>query len=73
MANNVQMQCQIVDYIDVLSATGGMANEACAFYTCLASLLCEKWSEPYTAVLCDGMTSMLLVFLFVTFCHLMCD
>ena len=24
-----------------------MANEACDFYKRLASLLCEKWSEPY--------------------------
>jgi len=35
----------------ILSPTGGMGNEACALYKFLASLLCEKWSEPYTAVM----------------------
>ena len=28
----------------VFSASGEMADEACAFYKCLASLLCDKWS-----------------------------
>ena len=31
----------------VLSATGGMANEASHFYKRLASRLAEKWDEPY--------------------------
>ena len=35
----------------VFSASGEMADEACAFYKCLASLLCDKWSEAYAAVM----------------------
>jgi len=35
----------------LFSATGGMADEACAFYNRLASLLCDKWSETYAAVM----------------------
>ena len=35
----------------VFSATGGMGHEANIFYKRLASLLCEKWKDPYAAVL----------------------
>ena len=35
----------------VFSATGGMADEACAFYKRVASLLCDKWSEMYASVM----------------------
>jgi len=35
----------------VFSATGGMADEACAFYKRLASLLCDKWCETYASVM----------------------
>jgi hypothetical protein len=31
----------------VLSATGGMANEATTFYKRLASCLATKWDQPY--------------------------
>ena len=36
----------------VLSATGGLANEATAFYKRLASLLSSKWRELYSVVIC---------------------
>ena len=36
----------------VLSATGGMGNEATIFYKCLASLLTQKWDFPYSTTLC---------------------
>ena len=36
----------------VLSATGGMGNEATIFYKCLASLLAQKWDFPYSTTLC---------------------
>ena len=32
----------------VLSATGGMANEATVFYKRLASCLATKWDQPYS-------------------------
>ena len=35
----------------VFSATGGMSHEATVFYKRLASLLSQKWKEPYAAVL----------------------
>ena len=35
----------------VFSATGGMGNEATIFYKIIASLLSEKWKEPYISVL----------------------
>ena len=35
----------------VLSATGGMGNEATTFYKRLASLLAEKWDSPYSLTL----------------------
>ena len=35
----------------IFSATGGMSDEACAFYKHLASLLLNKWSEQYSAVM----------------------
>ena len=35
----------------ILSSTGGMANEAHAFYKRLASLLCMKRSEPFAALM----------------------
>ena len=36
----------------VLSATGGMGNEATIFYKRLASLLAQKWDFPYNTTLC---------------------
>ncbi len=36
----------------VLSATGGLANEANTFYKRLASLLASKWDHPYSSALC---------------------
>ena len=36
----------------VLSATGGLANEANTFYKRLASLLAYKWDYPYSSTLC---------------------
>ena len=38
--------CEVEHGSLILSATGRMANKACAFYKHLASFLCEKWSEP---------------------------
>ena len=35
----------------VFSATGGMSDEAYAFYKHLASLLSDKWAEQYSAVM----------------------
>ena len=35
----------------VLSATGGMANEATAFYKRLASHLANKWDQPYSTTM----------------------
>jgi len=35
----------------VFSAPGGMGHEANIFYKRLASLLCDKWKDPYAAVL----------------------
>ena len=35
----------------VLSATGGMGNEATTFFKCLASLLAEKWDSHYSSTL----------------------
>ena len=35
----------------VLSATGGMANEATAFYKRLASCLAMKWDCPYSSTM----------------------
>ena len=36
----------------VISATGGLANEANTFYKRLASLLAPKWDHPYSSTLC---------------------
>ena len=36
----------------VISATGGLANEANTFYKRLASLLASKWGHPYSSTLC---------------------
>ena len=36
----------------VISATGGLANEARTFYKRLASLLASKWDHPYSSTLC---------------------
>ena len=36
----------------VLSATGGMGNEATIFYKRLATLLTQKWDFPYSTTLC---------------------
>jgi len=38
----------------VLSATGGMGNEATTFYKHLASLLAQKWDSPYSSTLTVG-------------------
>jgi len=35
----------------IFSATRGMGHEVTIFYKRLASLLSEKWKEPYTSVL----------------------
>ena len=35
----------------VMSATGGMANEATQFYKRLASRLAEKWDQPYSSTM----------------------
>ena len=35
----------------VLSATGGMANQATAFYKRLASRLATKWDQPYSSTM----------------------
>ena len=35
----------------IFSATGGMAHEASTFYKRLASLLSERWTNQYAAVL----------------------
>ena len=47
----------------VLSATGGMANEATVFYKRLASCLAMKWDQPYSSTmswLCCHLTFSLL-------------
>ena len=36
----------------VISATGGLGNEANTFYKRLASLLASKWDHPYSSTLC---------------------
>ena len=36
----------------VISATGGLANEASTFYKRLTSLLASKWDHPYSSTLC---------------------
>ena len=36
----------------MLSASGGLANEANSFYKRLASLLASKWDQPYSTTLC---------------------
>ena len=38
----------------VLSATGGIANQATVFYKRLACCLAMKWDQPYTAQQCHG-------------------
>ena len=48
----------------VFSATGGMSHEATVFYKRLASLLSEKWKEPYAAVW-DGLDAVNLPVSFV--------
>lgn len=35
----------------VMSATGGMANEATLFYKRLASRIAEKWDHPYSSTM----------------------
>ncbi len=35
----------------VMSATGGLAREATHFYKGMASLLAEKWDQPYYSTL----------------------
>ena len=35
----------------IFSATGGMSDEAHAFYKHLASLLSDKWTEQYSTVM----------------------
>ena len=35
----------------VFSASGGMGHEASVFYKRLASLLSDKWNDPYATVL----------------------
>jgi hypothetical protein len=35
----------------VMSATGGLARQASNFYKRLASLLAEKWEQPYSTTL----------------------
>ena len=47
-----------------------MADESCAFYKRLASLLCEKWSDTCC---CNGVALLLPVILIVTFCYQMCE
>jgi hypothetical protein len=36
----------------VFSATGGMAKQSTTFYKRLASLLADKWEQPYSSTLC---------------------
>ena len=36
----------------VVSATGGLGNEAKTFYKRLASLLASKWDNPYNKTMC---------------------
>ena len=35
----------------VMSATSGLARQASNFYKCLASLLADKWEQPYSTTL----------------------
>ena len=35
----------------MFSASGGMGHEASVFYKRLASLLSDKWNDPYAAIL----------------------
>ena len=51
----------------VLSATGGMAQEATMFYKRLASLLATKWNDDY-----DGLASLLPFFFAVKICNSLC-
>ena len=36
----------------MFSATGGMARQATTFYKRLASMLLDKWDNPYSSTLC---------------------
>ena len=51
-----EQRCREVEHSSftplVLSATGGVAKEATAFYKRLASLLASKWDMPYSSTLC---------------------
>ena len=38
-------------FTPLVFSTGGMADEACNFYKCIAPLLCDKWSETYASVI----------------------
>lgn len=51
-----EQRCREVEHASftplVISATGGLANEASTFYKRLASLLASKWDQPYSSTLC---------------------
>ena len=42
----------------VLSATGGLGNEANTFYKRLASLLATKWNNPYSSTMLAKMPTL---------------
>jgi len=48
----VSKQCSTaLSHLLMFSATGGMVHTANIFYKRLASLLPDKWKDPYVAVL----------------------
>ena len=51
-----EQRCREVEHASftplVMSATGGLANEASTFYKRLASILASKWDHPYSSTLC---------------------
>ena len=51
-----EQRCREVEHASftplVMSATGGLANEASTFYKRLASMLASKWDHPYSSTLC---------------------
>ena len=51
-----EQRCREVEHASftplVISATGGLANEASIFYKRLASMLASKWDHPYSNTLC---------------------
>ena len=51
-----EQRCREVEHASftplVISATGGLANEASIFYKRLASMLASKWDHPYSSTLC---------------------